>query len=118
MLYAFMSFPLLITHSMQPMLRGSFHQAAYSVCLVVATIGLALQIVGDTHKALAKAKGEGLVTTGLFSIIRHPNYLGELILWSASTAASLVVAGSPSLKFSFNLLLLSLGSILGSLGLT
>jgi len=57
-------------------------------------LGFAVAAVGDTHKTVAKARrGEdSLVTGGVFSRLRHPNYTGELLLWGASAAAGLTSA--------------------------
>ena len=46
--------------------------------------GMIIEIVADTQKskfnAVASNKGN-FISTGLWSISRHPNYLGEIILW-------------------------------------
>ena len=36
-----------------------------SLLLGTAGLGLALQIVGDTHKSVGKLRGEGLIKTGI-----------------------------------------------------
>jgi len=77
MLYAFMSCPLFITSQLPKLSKGSFIHYAINIIMGCATAGLLMQVIGDTQKSLAKAKGEGLVTTGLYSIFRHPNYTGE-----------------------------------------
>ena len=65
-----------------------FCSAIVPLLLSVAGLGLALQIVGDTHKLLAKrADPDRLVTSGLFRFLRHPNYTGEHVLWGASSLA-------------------------------
>jgi steroid 5-alpha reductase family enzyme len=74
-----------------------FCSAIVPLLLSVAGLGLALQIVGDTHKLLAKrADPDRLVTSGLFRFLRHPNYTGEHVLWGASSLAGIsAVFGAP-----------------------
>jgi steroid 5-alpha reductase family enzyme len=84
--------------------------------LGIATSGLLCQIVGDTHKSIAKSRGVSLVTNGLFSVLRHPNYTGEAILWSFSAAAGLLMACTATSK-TLIVNTLSIFSILGALGI-
>ena len=64
-LYAFMSCPLLITASLPAFKVGSKMYKIMSLLLGTAGLGLALQIVGDTHKSVGKLRGEGLIKTGI-----------------------------------------------------
>ena len=51
--------------------------------IVFMVIGLALETAADIHKSIAKKKDpDRFVDTGLFRIVRCPNYLGELLLWT------------------------------------
>jgi len=109
-LYFLMSLPLVITHIVPA--GGTLLQLQLTkAALGVAATGLAINIVGDLHKTIAKARGRSLVTGGLFSLLRHPNYTGELILWTGSTLAALLTAytAPPSLA----LLCLCAGSVMG-----
>ncbi len=57
-------------------------------------LGMALECVADMQKAAFRAKKENrnrFIRSGLWSLCRHPNYLGEILLWfglyvSASSA--------------------------------
>ena len=55
-------------------------------------IGWAVEVVSDTQKirfnSNSKNKGN-FISTGLWSISRHPNYFGELILWIGITIIAL-----------------------------
>ena len=88
-------------------LRVSIVAGVYSpLAQTVAAVGLlfmyggwALAAFGDYQKSYFKAsKGSGLVTEGVFSLLRHPNYTGEQILWAGSficsIAAGLLTTGS------------------------
>ena len=51
--------------------------------LVLAITGVTLESMADLQKNLAKKKNPGrFVDHGLYRIVRCPNYLGELILWT------------------------------------
>ena len=48
-------------------------------------VGLAVESTADWQLAGFKARAtasNGLMTSGLWRIVRHPNYLGEMILWA------------------------------------
>ena len=55
------------------------------VALVVGVGAVLLQLVSDTQQhrfARTKQPGESL-TTGLWAWSRHPNYLGEILMWTS-----------------------------------
>ena len=55
---------------------GSFIGTA--ICIGAAT----LQLVADSQMQKYRKKGEhGLIRTGLWKYSRHPNYLGEILMW-------------------------------------
>jgi steroid 5-alpha reductase family enzyme len=58
------------------------------------TGGLMLESVADKQKARAKrAQAETYCDTGLYSIVRCPNYLGEIIVWLGNWLAGVPVYG-------------------------
>lgn len=63
----------------------------YKVLVGLTWFGFGLGALGDFNKSLIKKlKGEDhLVTGGIFSVFRHPNYTGEMIGWTASFLASI-----------------------------
>lgn len=70
---------LLIEKSMQSGLQADvFTWLGFAVCVSAAT----LQLISDTqaHRFRRNHKGE-VCTTGLWSRSRHPNYLGEILMW-------------------------------------
>ena len=62
-----------------------------------------------------------LCRPGVYSIFRHPNYTGELILWTFSTLAGLVAAVGGTMthgrKWTLGLVSSMLASILGNIGI-
>lgn len=53
------------------------------VCLMAA--GVVLEAVSDAQKKAAKKKNpKRYVDTGLYRLVRCPNYLGELVIWTGS----------------------------------
>eukprot|EP00287_Rhodomonas_sp_CCMP768_P004804 CAMPEP_0196728718 /NCGR_PEP_ID=MMETSP1091-20130531/9316_1 /TAXON_ID=302021 /ORGANISM="Rhodomonas sp., Strain CCMP768" /LENGTH=341 /DNA_ID=CAMNT_0042071505 /DNA_START=13 /DNA_END=1038 /DNA_ORIENTATION=+ len=109
-LYFCMAAPLFVTSqagsSLAPML---FTGLAY--------VGFAFAAVGDLVKTAVKAKegDDALVTSGPFALVRHPNYSGEMLLWTASLFAAIACAAiEGSLVTSAGWLL---ASVLGAIGI-
>ena len=62
--------------------NGAKPDAMLWIGLMVMLCGILLEIAADLQKTVAKRKAPyAFVSTGLFRIVRCPNYLGELILW-------------------------------------
>ncbi|MDN6729999.1 MAG: DUF1295 domain-containing protein [Alkalibacterium sp.] len=50
--------------------------------LLVAFVGLFFEVVGDEQLRKHISKGSGkLLQSGLWSLTRHPNYFGEILIW-------------------------------------
>ncbi len=68
------------------MFRLMNHKGTDAFCiigLIVSAIGLILETTADLQKNNAKKKSPGrFVDTGLFKLVRCPNYLGEMIFWT------------------------------------
>jgi len=48
------------------------------------TLGFVIEVIADRQKTIFRkdpANAEKFISSGLWSISRHPNYLGEIILW-------------------------------------
>ena len=54
-----------------------------ALAIAVHTLGLALMLAADAQKHAALARGPGLISDGLYRRMRHPNYLGEMLLYAA-----------------------------------
>ena len=52
--------------------------------VLIWALGFGLQVAADHQLAAFKKKGlgrGGLLDTGVWSVVRHPNYLGEMLMW-------------------------------------
>ena len=47
------------------------------------TLGLFLMVASDAQKTFTLRLRPGLITDGMFRFVRHPNYLGEMMLYAA-----------------------------------
>ena len=49
----------------------------------IAIAGVIIEIIADAHKSMAKKRdAKRFVNNGLYSIVRCPNYFGEILLWT------------------------------------
>ena len=61
--------------------KAEEHLSSY-VCIVISIFGFAFEVIADHQKTEAKKiNPKRFVDTGLYRIVRFPNYLGELIIW-------------------------------------
>ena len=54
-----------------------------SLCVALHTLGLALMMSADAQKHFTLKVKRGLITTGMFSRVRHPNYTGEMMIYGS-----------------------------------
>ncbi len=53
------------------------------IAILVYAVGLVLMMASDAQKYFTLQVRRGLITTGLFARIRHPNYLGEMMIYGS-----------------------------------
>ena len=76
--------------------------------LSIAAIGVALEVTADLQKSTAKRRNSRrFVDTGLYSFVRCPNYLGELLIW-----VGMLLTGATALKGAWQWVLALLGFVL------
>ena len=51
--------------------------------VVIHTMGVVIMMVSDAQKHYSLKYRSGLITDGMFTYIRHPNYTGEMMIYSA-----------------------------------
>ena len=64
---------------------GVIMNNVFFVGLVIYVLGLVIEIVADQQKTVFRREPKNkdkFIRTGLWSYSRHPNYLGEILLWS------------------------------------
>ena len=60
--------------------------------LAIWLLGMTLEVVADEQKKKFRSAGnDSFISTGLWSRSRHPNYFGEVLLWSGLSIAALPV---------------------------
>lgn len=76
--------------------------------LLISFTGLFFEIVGDEQlrRHIAK-RTKNLLQTGLWSITRHPNYFGEILIWVGLYIAGLVVIDGSVSPLFYGVLILS-----------
>lgn len=52
-------------------------------CIFVYAAGVAIMLVADVQKFFTLRVQRGLIETGMFRHVRHPNYLGEIMIYAA-----------------------------------
>ena len=67
------------------------------VGIVIMAAGIILESLSDLQKNRAKKKNpKRFVDTGLFRLVRCPNYLGELLLWTGTFISGINVYDGPA----------------------
>ena len=78
------------------------------VGLVVMASGIVLELIADLQKTAAKKKNNRrFVDTGLYRLVRCPNYLGELLIW-----LGVLISGLAALQGVWQWVLAILGFVL------
>lgn len=57
--------------------------AWFSVCISLCILGCVLMIAADAQKFYTLRVKRGLITDGMHRYIRHPNYLGEMMIYGS-----------------------------------
>lgn len=54
-----------------------------AVAGMVCLLGLTLMVGADSQKYFVLERQKGLITNGFFALVRHPNYLGEMMIYGS-----------------------------------
>lgn len=57
--------------------------AWYALCISVCVIGCVIMIAADAQKYFTLRVKRGLITDGMHRYVRHPNYLGEIMIYGS-----------------------------------
>jgi protein-S-isoprenylcysteine O-methyltransferase Ste14 len=55
----------------------------FALCIGLCVLGLVIMMAADAQKYFTLRVRRHLITTGMFSVVRHPNYLGEMMIYGA-----------------------------------
>lgn len=58
-------------------------RAWFCLCILLCTLGAAIMLAADAQKYFTLRVRRGLITDGMFRHVRHPNYLGEMMIYAA-----------------------------------
>ncbi len=75
------SFSFLLISGILPLPPVS--NALLCAAIVLHTLGVVIMMTADAQKYFTLQVKRGLITTGMFKWVRHPNYLGEMMLYGA-----------------------------------
>ena len=71
---------------------GVVMNSLFFIGLLVFILGLSIEIIADYQKTIFRRNIENkdkFITTGLWSLSRHPNYFGEILLWTGIAIMSI-----------------------------
>ena len=71
---------------------GVLMNSIFFIGLLVFILGLSIEIIADYQKTVFRRNIENkdkFITTGLWSLSRHPNYFGEILLWTGIAIMSI-----------------------------
>ncbi|MBR3159424.1 MAG: DUF1295 domain-containing protein [Atopobiaceae bacterium] len=76
--------------------NGSGTDALLVVGLLISVVGLIVETAADLQKnAAKKANPRRFVDTGLFRIVRCPNYFGEMLFWTGVFVGGITIYSGP-----------------------
>jgi hypothetical protein len=55
--------------------------AWFSLCIALCIVGCTIMIAADSQKYFTLRFRSGLITDGMYRFVRHPNYLGEMLIY-------------------------------------
>jgi len=57
--------------------------AWFTLCIALYVLGVGMMFGADVQKYVQLRARRGLITNGLFTYVRHPNYLGEMMIYGS-----------------------------------
>lgn len=79
------------------MKNGGGNDAFAVIGIILMAAGILLEIAADMQKSAAKKVNPHMfVSTGVYKLVRCPNYFGELLLWTGVFVSGLNVLNTPA----------------------
>lgn len=72
--------------------NGIIINYVFYIGLLIFILGFAIEVIADRQKTNFRKKSENkdkFISTGLWALSRHPNYFGEILLWSGIAVMSI-----------------------------
>ena len=72
--------------------NGIIINNVFYIGLLIFILGFAIEVIADRQKTNFRKKSENkdkFISTGLWALSRHPNYFGEILLWSGIAVMSI-----------------------------
>ena len=72
--------------------NGIIINNVFYIGLLMFILGFAIEVIADRQKTNFRKKSENkdkFISTGLWALSRHPNYFGEILLWSGIAVMSI-----------------------------
>lgn len=57
--------------------------AWFALCITLCLLGCVIMVASDAQKYFTLRVSPGLITDGMFRYVRHPNYLGEMMIYGS-----------------------------------
>ena len=76
-------FPVLLISPVLGPDRSLPSNALLAFCIGLHTLGVAIMMSADCQKNMTLKIRRGLITDGMFARVRHPNYLGEMMIYAS-----------------------------------
>lgn len=73
---------LLIASALQPD-QAAPSNGLVALCIALHTFGIVIMTSADCQKQYSLKSQRTLITTGMFARVRHPNYLGEMMVYAS-----------------------------------
>jgi steroid 5-alpha reductase family enzyme len=87
-LYILMFMPMLSRFAAESKLAADPAPALGIVGIAITALGIAIESIADAQKALAKRRApKRFCDSGLYRIMRCPNYFGEMLVWTGNLIA-------------------------------
>jgi protein-S-isoprenylcysteine O-methyltransferase Ste14 len=57
--------------------------AWFALCVSLCLLGTVIMIAADAQKYFTLRERRALITDGMYRYVRHPNYLGEMVIYAS-----------------------------------
>jgi steroid 5-alpha reductase family enzyme len=94
---AIVQLPVMLVNSIDDSSSSSsmFLPVFDGICMLIWFVGFIIEVIADTEKMVFRNDEKNkhkYITSGIWSLSRHPNYFGEILMWSALSMISSNVA--------------------------